>query len=170
MMKTWHLTLALGAALLVPAAGRTEDKAPTDNDFLIKAVTGGVAEVKFSQRAEKQAESPEVKDLARQMAADHKKANENLLKQARGLKVGVVAGLGKDHREIDSRLSKLTGADFDQAYVKQMIEDHEKAIGLYEAYSKSGENQALRDFAKETLPTLRKHLEHARSVQKKISK
>jgi len=174
-MKLWHLSLALTAALLVTVNVRAEDTKPTkadapvsDTDFLVKAVTCGTAEVKFAEIAERRASNADVKAFANKMATDHKKCNEKLLEQAKNLKVAVVTGLERDRREIATRLGKLEGQDFDRDYMKQMVEDHEKAISLFESYTKTGSNKELVDFAREALPVLREHLKEAKSICEKI--
>jgi len=172
-MSRCLLTVALAAFLLVPASSRSEDKdkadkTPTTADFIIKGLSCGTAEVKYSQLAEKRASSADVKEFARKMVDAHKNCNNQLLEHAKGLKIAVVAGLEKDQRDTDSRLSKLSGEDFDREYMKQMVADHEKAARMVEAYSTDGENKELRDFAKETLPKIREHIAEAKRIQKKL--
>ena len=42
---------------------------------------------------------------------------------------------------------------------------HEKAISLFEGYAENGDNQALRQFASETLPVLRRHEERIKGIE-----
>ena len=65
---------------------------------------------------------------------------------------------------IAERLSRLSGAQFDQAYAKAMVEDHEEAVALFEAQTKNGRDAAVKEFASKTLPKLRDHLEMARKL------
>jgi putative membrane protein len=59
-------------------------------------------------------------------------------------------------------MAKLTGAKFDQEFVKHMIADHKKDIREYDKEAKK--NDAAGSYAKDTLPTLYKHLETAQSL------
>jgi predicted outer membrane protein len=95
-------------------------------------------------------------------------AGRKLLKRARGLKVAIVTGLDPDRRAVYKKLSKLRGADFDKEYMKTVVSDHEKAVKLFTSYSKSGKDEELRTFAKDTLPTLKKHLKQAREINDKL--
>jgi len=157
--------LLIGGLLAAVPALRADDPKPeNDRDFLVKAAACGVAEVKYGELAEKQARSQKVKDYARMLADEHKRANDKLAEQARGLKVAVLAGLEKDKQAVYDRLSKLNGDEFDRAFMQQMVEDHEKAIKLFEAESKTGNHDGLKTFATNTLPSLKKHLEEARSI------
>jgi hypothetical protein len=62
------------------------------------------------------------------------------------------------------RLSKLSGAQFDNQFVRAMVTDHKKDIAKYEKEAKS--KGPLADFAKETLPTLEHHLQTAETLEK----
>lgn len=159
-----------GVLAFVPTASADEPRPGNDIEFLTKAAACGHAEVKYSELAKDQAESEKVKEFAQRMIEDHKKANNQLSEYARGLKTAVVAGLEKDKQDIYDRLSRLKGAEFDRAYMQQMIEDHEKAIQLFETQAKVGQHEGLKTFASETTPKLKKHLEHARAVLADLKK
>jgi putative membrane protein len=66
-------------------------------------------------------------------------------------------------------LRTLTGTAFDKRYMAMMIRDHEQAIATFTSGSQSDDAQ-VRSFATQTLPILRAHLTHARSVNSKLSK
>jgi putative membrane protein len=62
------------------------------------------------------------------------------------------------------RLSKLSGGQFDNQFVKTMVTDHKKDIAEYEKEAKS--KSPLADFANDTLPTLEHHLQTAETLAK----
>jgi putative membrane protein len=61
-------------------------------------------------------------------------------------------------------LPDQSGADFDRAYVEQVLSEQEKDIALFERQSTSGSDTELRAFAAKTLPKLRQHLDKAQSL------
>ena len=63
---------------------------------------------------------------------------------------------------------KLTGKSFDQAFVKQMVDDHTSTIKAFENESKNGTDADLKSWVDKTLPTLRDHLKMAQDLQKKV--
>ena len=67
------------------------------------------------------------------------------------------------------KLSKLSGADFDRAYMKDMVEDHVKDVAMFEKEAKNGKDADVKAFADKTLPTLREHLQMARDVNAKVN-
>lgn len=63
-----------------------------------------------------------------------------------------------------SDLSRLSGAQFDQAYKEQAIKSHTETISLYENYLKNGKNDELRKWVESNLPIIRMHLKHAEQL------
>jgi putative membrane protein len=151
------------------AGEERKSKLSQDEDFLQKAVSRGVSEVKISEHAERKAANEEVKSLARHLAHDHAKMNKDLLEKAKNLKTAIVVGLEKDRKEKVDRLTKLEGAELDRAYVKEMIDGHRESIKLFEIQAQRGTNAELKTFASEALPTLREHLKKVESVSEKLN-
>jgi putative membrane protein len=61
------------------------------------------------------------------------------------------------------RLEDLSAEKFDDAFSKDMVKDHEEDIEKYEKEAASG--SSLADFAKQTVPVLKKHLEMAKALK-----
>jgi putative membrane protein len=160
--------LLLGLLLLQPAAAGTgKVNVTSDQDFLVQSVSHNVAMVKLSEMAEREAGGEEVKAFARTIVKEHGRVNERLLEAARDIKVGILTGLEKDRRAIQDRLAGMKGAAFDREFLKQVVADHQRAVGLFEWEAKNGTNVELRKFAVSTLPALREHLKMAQSLSEK---
>ncbi len=65
-------------------------------------------------------------------------------------------------------LSKLKGSAFDQAYAKDMVSGHQKAIEQFEMEAKNGQDADVKAWAEKSLPTLREHLELAQAAVKDV--
>jgi len=158
-------------ALIVAAALGTRSAvyADGDADFARKAASAGQLEVELGNYAAAHAANAEVKRFGRMMVDDHSQANQQLQDLAKKQGMKVDAKLSPDQREKATELMRLTGTDFDKAYVNAMVEDHEKAV---EAFGKQADrNQSELDrWAASTLPKLRDHLAHARELQQKESR
>jgi len=74
----------------------------------------------------------------------------------------------KQQQEV-TKLSAMSGAEFDRAYSKMMLKDHEKDVKEFERESTSGKDPDLKAFAGKTLPTLQEHLKMARDTHSKLS-
>lgn len=66
------------------------------------------------------------------------------------------------------RLQGLSGSEFDREFVKAMVKDHEMAVQKFEQAAQSLEDRELKNFASDTLPKLRQHLEMAQELQKSL--
>jgi putative membrane protein len=69
-----------------------------------------------------------------------------------------------------ARLGKLSGKAFDRAYMHDMVLDHTKDVSEFRMEAKNASDPAVKNFAKETLPTLESHLKEAKSIAPKTTK
>jgi len=173
-MKKVLLSLAL-TALLVPGVRAAEDKDPvklpkSDLEFLPRAISCSVAETKYAELAEKRAEDKEVKEFARKLAADHQKCTQKLLDFAKDLKLAVVAGTESDQRATEKQLAKLSGRDFDVAYLREVISDHEKGIKVAQSRIKGEGKEELKDYLKKSVEEMEGHLKEARGLLARVEK
>ncbi|CAN5623737.1 hypothetical protein BH10ACI3_BH10ACI3_16410 [soil metagenome] len=151
------------------AVSNTVAKMTTDKpeDFLKSAAQGGQAEVELGKLVATKAASPEVKKFGQMMIADHTKANTELKALAAKKSVAIPADLGSHQSTID-RLGKLSGADFDKAYVDDMVSDHEGDVAEFERQAANSPDADVKAFAAKTLPVLKKHLEAIKAIQAKM--
>jgi putative membrane protein len=143
----------------VAAAGTARPAmAMTDADFAHEAAMGGMAEVALGKMATERGSDPQVKDFGKMMVADHSKANEELKGIARSKKITLPTEMDADHQALSDKLGKLSGKEFDAAYVKAMVEDHKKDLGLMQSEAAHGKDAELKAFAAKTAPVIQKHL------------
>ncbi len=158
-LSTAVATVSYAADPMTNATGG--NVASADRTFIEKAAIGGMTEVQASQLAEQKGQSPAVKQFAQRMITDHTKANEQLTQIASSKGVTPPGELDSTHKREVDKLSKESGADFDKAYMKQMVSDHKTTVSLFEKEAKSGKDSELKQFAGTTLPTLQEHLKMA---------
>lgn len=139
----------------------------TDSTFLKKAAQGGLAEVELGQLATQKASSEEVKKFGQRMVDDHTKANEQLKQVAAEKKMDLPQTLDAKDKATKARLEKLSGEQFDKAYMRDMVKDHQKDVAEFEHESKMAKDPAIKSFAEQTLPTLREHLKEAEKIAPK---
>jgi putative membrane protein len=136
----------------------------TDADFVTKAAQAGMAEVAAGKLAASKGESPAVKKFGQRMVRDHTKANEELKSVASKSGATVPASTSPEQKAAGQQLETMQGAEFDEAYARQMVKDHEEAVELFRKESTSGSDAGLKAFAAKTLPTLQQHLEMAKEL------
>jgi putative membrane protein len=163
---TQRSTASNQTAASVPAMAVARE----DRQFVEKAADGGKAEVMLGELAQKQASDEQVKQFGNRMVKDHGKANDELARLASAKGISLPTTVGREHRAHADKLAKLSGAAFDRAYMKHMVDDHKKDISEFEKQAKSGKDAELKAFAERTLPTLREHLKLAQATHDAVSK
>ena len=151
------------------AAGGVLKVDKDDADFAVTAANGGMAEVQLGQLAQQKATSPDVKAFGAQMVTDHTKANEKLMALAKQKNITLPATIGPDQQKVMDDLTKRTGADFDKAYVKAMVKDHDKDVKLFSDESKNGKDADVKALAGATLPVLQMHQSMIKAIDKKMN-
>lgn len=139
-----------------------------DARFVQQASANNQAEIELGRLGTQHAASDSVKQFASQMVDDHGKAGDQLKQIAGGKSLALSEQPDAAHRRVIERLGKMNGAEFDRAFVRQMVQDHQKTVELFQRQARAGEDKDLKAFADSTLPTLRQHLEHARSLEREV--
>lgn len=148
---------------------RSSKSTTSDQSFLKEAAAGGLAEVELGQLAAEKASNPEVKKFAERMMTDHGKANDQLKEIAAQKGIELPTEPSAKHKATKERLSKLSGDEFDKAYMSDMLSDHKKDVAAFRKESTEGKDAVLKEFATKTLPTLEDHLKEAESISPKVS-
>ena len=139
------------------------------SDFAKEAVNGGMMEVELGQLAQQKAVTQRVKDFGAMMVRDHTKANDDLKNAVSG-KITVSSTMPEQHQKHINDLRDEQGIEFDKEYMEMMVDDHQKDIKKFEEIAKDSKDPAVRDFAKNTLPTLYTHLDSAKAIRMALSK
>ena len=140
----------------------------SDKSFVEKAAIGGMAEVQMGKLAQQKAGSDQVKQFGTRMVDDHSKANDDLKQVASSKGIPLPSALDSEHKSKMAKLEKLSGAQFDRAYMDDMVSDHKKDVAEFEKQAKSGNDADIKGFASKTLPTLQQHLSLAVSTDKAV--
>jgi putative membrane protein len=103
-----------------------------DRDFLMDAAMGGLEEVELGRLAAQQGTSEAVKQFGQRMVDDHSKANTELMTLAQTKGITLPTALDEKHQKDVTKLTAMSGADFDRAYSKMMLSDHTKDVSEFE--------------------------------------
>lgn len=143
---------------------------PLDEQFVVEAAQGGMTEVEIGQLAVQKATNGQVKQFAQRMVQDHSQANSQLQGLAQAKNITLPPDIGDKNRQELEKLSKLSGAEFDEAYMDRMVDEHQKDIELFQSQAKNGRDPDLKNWAATTLPALQSHQELARSIESTVDK
>lgn len=136
--------------------------------FLVKAADGAMAEVHLGGLAQQKGRSAAVKNFGSMMIHDHSAGQDKIKVLAAQKNVTLPATVSDAHQDHIDKLTQKSGADFDKAYMADMVRDHEEDIKLFENAAKSTTDSSVKTFINTTLPTLRMHLDSAKAIQKRI--
>jgi putative membrane protein len=98
------------------------------------------------------------------MVDDHTKASEELKPIAMSKNVMLPTEMDSKHKSAMEKMSGMSGSQFDMAYVKMMIKDHEKAVSMFQKEANNGKDAEAKAFAAKTLPVLQMHLDMSRTT------
>lgn len=166
-LRSFYLPLCCAAlaALALPLWG---DDAKADQEMVLKAGHGGHAEVKAGNLAKTKASNAGVKQFGEMMVTDHTKAGKELDAAAKAAGVTYPVDTDAKHKEMLDKLMKLSGAEFDKAYIDDMVAGHKDMEDLLEKMSADAKNAQLRDWAKRTLPAVQAHLKKAEELKSSL--
>jgi putative membrane protein len=94
---------------------------------------------------------------------DHTVANQRARAAANAMQIKPPTQPNSKQKADYDRLSQLIGAAFDEQFADHMVMDHKEDIQKYEKAASM--SNAAGTYAKEALPTLRKHLQNAESLK-----
>ena len=176
-MKTLCLFLVIGLITFTFAQNESKlnkkdmnNKDMNKNSFVEEAASGGMMEVELGNMASEKAISKEVKEYGELLAKDHSKANEELKTIAKNDNIVFPDKMSKKHNEIVENFKKVKKEKFDKKYIDMMTEDHKKDIQKFEKAAEDNKNVDVKEWAKKTLPTLKKHLQKAENISDTLNK
>lgn len=147
-----------------PGRGKPSDNT---NMYVSQAAIGDLFEVQSSELALKKAQSAEVRAFARHMIAEHTATTAQLKTLASRPEVGRVLPTEVDapHKAMLDQLKAASGAAFDQVYLTQQAQAHQKALLLHSDYAENGKVDAAKSFAQMVTPKIRQHGEMLKKLQ-----
>jgi len=138
-------------------------------DFLVKAANCAMAEIKLGEVAKQKATNAKVKGMGEMMASDHNKVVDEVKNLASTRNVTLPAAIGDDEQKEINNIAAKTGKEFDKAFVRHMIDEHQDDIDLFKRATDKVNDADVRTFASNTLPKLQAHLDSFKVVQKAIN-
>jgi putative membrane protein len=166
--------LLAGAFLLAGSFGTLAADKPSDPQIAHIAYTAGVLDIKAAEQALAVSKNEAVRAFATSMATDHKAVNDQALALVAKLGVtpednGTSKGLAAQADAKSAELAKLSGADFDKAYVANEAAYHKAVNGaLADLLIPSASNAELKSLLETGLKIFQGHQLHAEHVAESL--
>jgi putative membrane protein len=165
-------TLAATSPALAQGAGGTGKASPlTDAHIAAIVVEANTIDVEYGKIARARASNAEVRQFAAQMVSSHTGVNEQAGALATRLRLRPEESetsrqLSAAARAKRAELSKLSGADFDRAYIDNEVAFHEVVLAAIDsALLPNARNAELKSLIEAVRPAIVGHLEHAKMIQ-----
>lgn len=136
--------------------------------FIMKAATAGSMEVDAANLALKKSKNQTVKDFAARMLRDHTNANQELKALAQSKGIQLPKPLADGSTKHMSQMNNMKESQFDEHYIRMMVDDHKKAVDLFTDASNLSDPE-LKAFARKTLPVIKEHYNDVLEISKQLN-
>lgn len=124
-----------------------------------------MAEIETARMAQSKSQSDQVKAYAQRMIDDHTKGLTDVQQLAQAKGMTLPTELDKAHKAKGAKLAKLSGEQFDKAYMAQAgVADHKAAHAKVQAAAKKATDPDVKALAGRLHPTVQEHLKMAQDA------
>ena len=160
------LVFVIGWSSFLWAQEPGEKKTIPDRGFMIYAASDGIFHVEAGKLAVQRASSEDVKKFGQHAIDHHTQINDELTQLASKKGVTLPKKMSKKEREALDKVAKLSGPDFDKAYLEMEIKDHSKDLSAFKKETKDGKDPDVKAWAAKTVLAIEEHLKMARDLIK----
>lgn len=146
---------------------KPEDK--KNAKFLVEAAEIHLKQIHLAQLAQQEGRQIDVKELGKMMEKINSNTFNKLTEIAVDKSISIPTSTTQQGLETVEFLNKKSGLSFDKEYCDIMVVNQKHAIKVFEEISEQSNDLDIKIWALSTLPDLRKHLQYARTCQKKCA-
>jgi putative membrane protein len=158
------------------AVAKEYNKAKFDDDdlenkaqCLVDASEINLEEILLGTLAQQRGMSAVVRELGKMMETAHIEAQGRLATLAAQKDITIPSAPTDTAKVTYQNLSEKTGDEFDKTYADLMVSRHKDAIQIYENAARGSNDADIKEWARSSLPNLRKHLQHAQDCKRKTA-
>jgi putative membrane protein len=168
-----HLSLAQRVAGLInvqvatpsPGAGQgTSAEIKADKKFIHEVAADNMLEIQMAQLADRKSASSAVKQFAQRVVSDHQRIQNDWVGMASSNGYNFKPGIGKNHRAKVTKIEKLSGREFDRAYMTTVVQDHKDYINYFEKEGRAARSSQVRQLVERDVATLRSLFRDAKRI------
>jgi putative membrane protein len=173
VLNTILCVAVCGVMLSCAVAERTMPGTMSDANVIAVLNTIDKSEIEAAQLAKQKAESTQVQGYATRVIDGHTQMLDKNRQLADRIRVQpdppqLASSLTSTHQKTMDELRKLSGRDFDRAYIAYQVTMHQEAIKLVKKTAASTENSALKQHLTLATPDLEGHLTEAQTIQRQL--
>ncbi len=156
-------SLAVAVSCVPGTAFAATVPSPADTTFVMANQQTNLAEIAVGKLALAHSSSTAVRQLARTTMSDHESAKAKLKTVADALKITLPSAPNATQQAQAAQLKGLSGASFDQLYLRDQIAGHKLSISGTETEIATGSSASVVSYAKGYLPVAQMHLKMAQT-------
>ena len=141
-----------------------------DRQFARDAAIAGLSNVELGKLAEEKASSDNLRQFGRQLVDDQTKTNDRLKQVAKEQSISIPDALDSKHQSQIDKIAKLSGPEFDKAFLKQQLKEQESQVRDFSDEAQRGTDPDVKTFASGALPNLQQQLETAKNLNRSSKK
>ena len=128
-----------------------------DQAFVKLVLERALAEEQLGQLAQQKSESADIKKLGQKLVENQTAFEEQFKTLARLLEISPPKTLSKKDSQLIARLSGLSGAQFDEEYLKAVAKDNRQETQDFQSESQKAEDPDLLRATQEDVPVIAKY-------------
>jgi putative membrane protein len=135
--------------------------------YVPNAAMGDMYELQAAEIALEKSRSPQVRELATMIRADHTAASEAFkpIAAREAADVELPTGLDERRQGLIDNLRSASAEDFDRVYLDQQVAAHQEAVTLHRGFSDNADAPGLAGHARIVLPKIEAHLAQAERLR-----
>ena len=126
--------------------------------------------MELGKLAAEKASSEDLRQFGKQLLDDQTKTNDRLKQVANQQNISIPDALDSKHQSQIDKLAKLSGPEFDKAFLKQQLKEQEAQVRDFGDEAQRGTDPNVKTFAAGVLPNLQRQLEAAKNLNKSTKK
>jgi putative membrane protein len=131
-----------------------------DQEFVREALEDSVAKVLLGQLAQRKSQSEDIRQFGQKMVQEHTQLTEQIiLRVAKLIGVPESKALSRKDKQLTTSLEALSGAQFDEAYIKAMVKDHKQDLKRFSSEQDVTQDPGVKITAEQGTNLISKHLE-----------
>jgi putative membrane protein len=140
-----------------------------DQRFLGQVTQASLLNIAMGKLAMEKSSNDAVKEFGKKMAADHERGLAIFKRVAVRDGVTVSDQLDSKHKERLDKLAKLSGVEFDRAYVKDQLKAHERMVSYFQSEADNTTESVAVKMANNMLPAVQNHLNEIKDLNKNLT-
>ena len=135
-----------------------------DREFIRDIYSDHKLEIRLGRLAEERGRNKSVKEFGRRMVNDHTSLQKQWESMISNQGMNYESGMGPRHHDKVERLQKLSGRQFDRAYMTLVVQNHRDYLDSFRKEARRANSAPVRNHVNRAMPMLERHFRLAKQI------